>query len=947
MSFPLPIHGTFDLIVVGGATGGVAAALTAYGRRVYLGAQESYLGEDICSTGRLCFPEGCELTTPLSKKIFDKPVVRPLAVKGELESALLDSGAVFEFGVVPVALLKDGKGLAGVVFSGKGGAFAVLGRSVLDVTPAAQVARLAKVEFTPWPEDAVVTVSRVQLAPPAEKGDLSDEIARFTVPNAGTDDWALFRTSFDLPMGRLSPALVANAENNLRSSTWKTGMGWGAPRVAWQPQDAIAGGPFPYGTGDTVSLDAFRTSLPGLFVLGPCAALSRADAAKLCRAPDAMAAGARLGQLFEASGAIAPDDCIVLGDAAIDPYRHELPRDFHDRPRETIELDGLPALPSLGQVDVVVIGGGTGGAPAALAAARAGAKVLLLESQHELGGVGTLGAIAVYWFGNREGFTAEVTKGLAAMAATPEDFHEWGWNALHKSEWFRREITKAGGSIWFGAVATGALRKGKSLRGVTVSTPWGYGSVEATVVIDATGSADIAAAAGCECTSIAEDNLAIQGCGLPPAPIPPHYYNSDYTFIDDNDPADVTRAMVVARRRFQEDFDLSPIPGTRERRQIVGDVVVSPLDVFADRPWSDTICRSVSDFDSHGYTLHPIFHVQPPQRGFAYKANLPLRALLPKGTTGLLVTGLGISGDRDAMPIFRMQADIQNHSYAAGLAAKMALEKKGEVRRIDVRSLQRALIAGGNLPPAVLIQYDLPLPPRPILQSAANGPLTDHVEIAALMAAPETSRLFLHQRFTTATDAAVRLPCAKLLAVLGNNAGASLLVDHIAAAEGWDEGWNFTGMGQGGASESELDACIQVLAYARIGEGRDAVLAKIRQLGGDPAFSHLRAVCVYAETFRAPEFAKALSAVLLAEGMHGHDWQTLPDELADIPADRNDTSTRNRSLRELCLAKAIYLCGDCDQIGEKTLRRYTGDVRGYFSKFASKTLALRAKPAGR
>ena len=947
MSFSLPVHGTFDLIVVGGATGGVAAALAADSRRVYLGSAQTYLGGDICSTGRLALPAGTEPKTPLAKKLFDRPVLHPLDVKAKLETALLDSDVEFEFGVVPIALLKDAKGLAGVVFSSKGGAFAVLGRTVLDVTPAAQAARLAKVDFSPWPEDAAVTVSRVQIAPPSEKGDRDAELARFAVAESGADEWSLFRTSSEVPMDRLDPALVADAENRLRASTWKPGMAWAAPRIDWQPQDAIAGGPFPYPSADDVSLDAFRTSLPGLFVLGPCAALSRADAASLCRAPDAMAVGARLGATVEESAAIDPTACCLLDDAAADSRRQEPMRAFYDRKRDTIELESFPAVPSLAQVDVVVIGGGTGGAPAAIAAARAGAKVLLLETQHELGGVGTLGAINRYWYGNGRGFTSEVAQGLYDMAVDRSKFDHMEWNALHKSEWFRREIVRADGSIWFGALATGVLREGKSLRGVTVSTPWGYGSVEAKVVVDATGSADIAFAAGCECTSIASGNLAIQGAGLPPAPIPPCYWNTDYTFIDDNNPADVTRAMVVGRRRYRDRFDLSPIPGTRERRQIVGDVVVSPLDVFADRTWNDTICRSTSDFDSHGYTVHPLFHVRPPLRGFGYWANLPLRALLPKGLSGLLVTGLGISGDRDAMPVFRMQADVQNHSYAAGVAAARAVGKNGEVRRIDVRALQRDLIARGILPPSVLVQYDSPLPPRPILQSAAAGPLEDHAELSALVSAPETARLFLHQRLTTATDPAVRLRCAKLLAVMGNNAGAPLLVDHVASAKGWDEGWDFTGMGQGGASESELDGCIQVLAYARIGEGRDAVLGKIRELGEKPAFSHLRAVCVYAETFRAPEFAQALAEVLLAKDMHGHDWQTLSDELADIPPDSNDTTTRNRSLCELCLAKAIYLCGDCDGIGEKTLHRYTTDIRGYFSKYARLTLALRAKAQGR
>ena len=65
-------------------------------------------------------------------------------------------------------------------------------------------------------------------------------------------------------------------------------------------------------------------------------------------------------------------------------------------------------MPVLGRYDVVVIGGGTGGAPAGIGAARAGAKTLVVEYLHGLGGVGTMGAIAGYYWGNRVGFTATV-----------------------------------------------------------------------------------------------------------------------------------------------------------------------------------------------------------------------------------------------------------------------------------------------------------------------------------------------------------------------------------------------------------------------------------------------------------------------------------------------------------------------------------------------------------
>ena len=49
-----------------------------------------------------------------------------------------------------------------------------------------------------------------------------------------------------------------------------------------------------------------------------------------------------------------------------------------------------------GYYDVVVCGGGIAGISAAVAAARHGAKVLLLEREYALGGLATLGLVTIY-----------------------------------------------------------------------------------------------------------------------------------------------------------------------------------------------------------------------------------------------------------------------------------------------------------------------------------------------------------------------------------------------------------------------------------------------------------------------------------------------------------------------------------------------------------------------
>ena len=52
-------------------------------------------------------------------------------------------------------------------------------------------------------------------------------------------------------------------------------------------------------------------------------------------------------------------------------------------------------IPSLDSCDVLVCGGGFGGISAALAAARLGKRVILLEQQYVLGGLGTAGLVTI------------------------------------------------------------------------------------------------------------------------------------------------------------------------------------------------------------------------------------------------------------------------------------------------------------------------------------------------------------------------------------------------------------------------------------------------------------------------------------------------------------------------------------------------------------------------
>jgi hypothetical protein len=449
------------------------------------------------------------------------------------------------------------------------------------------------------------------------------------------------------------------------------------------------------------------------------------------------------------------------------------------------------------------------------------------------------------------------------------------------------------------------------------------------MVIDATGNADVAAAAGAACVTVSDRDLAVQGSGLPPRTLPPAYVNTDYTFIEDSDPLDITRAFVAGRRKFAGEFDLVTLADSRERRQIVGDVTVTPVDAYTGRTWRDSICRSYSNFDSHGFTVHPLFCVTPPDHT-PLDAWLPLRALLPKGFSGLLVTGLALSAQRDVMPVLRMQPDVQNHGYAAGLAAIMALAHRGNPRRIDLRDLQRRLAAQGILPAAALLHRDATIGAAAV-REAMTGDLQLQAEVAAAFARPGVALPVLRRAWERPVDDTARLRLAVLMAMLGDATGEASLLAAVRDTP-WDAGWNFTGMGQFGRSQSPLDDCIVALAALRSTRAAAAVRAKIEALGPSDAFSHSRAVALYCEAAPDRALAAPLAALLRQPGVSGHAWTRIRDELPGQPASHIDTTTRNAALRELHLARALAACGDCDALAAAIFDRYARDIRGHFAR---------------
>lgn len=164
----------------------------------------------------------------------------------------------------------------------------------------------------------------------------------------------------------------------------------------------------------------------------------------------------------------------------------------------------------LDDVDVLVAGAGVAGCAAAVAAARSGAKTMLLERNGCLGGVATAGLMAN--IGNKyldrdgnlviNGIAKEVIDRMVARGAASE---KWACREVPgiviDSEQLKVLLIEmqreAGVRVLTHTLAARPVLAGDIVEGVFIESKAGRQSVLAKVVVDTTGEADIANQTGC------------------------------------------------------------------------------------------------------------------------------------------------------------------------------------------------------------------------------------------------------------------------------------------------------------------------------------------------------------------------------------------------------------------------------------------------------------------
>ena len=639
-------------------------------------------------------------------------------------------------------------------------------------------------------------------------------------------------------------------------------------------------------------------------------------------------------------------DSLVFGDddydaAAEERAGRELGREAAARARGAASPQPGRAskLPVIAECDVFVAGAGTGGAPAAIAAARAGAKTIVAEYLPRMGGTMTDGLIGLYCYGLKIGFTAELDKGV----------HDFG--AIYgqcKAEWMRAEARKAGAEIWFGALVCGVRKEGDALVAVEVAFQDGTrGLVKTRAAVDATGNADLAAFAGEETEFIDATELSLQGAGSTPKILGTSYQNTDYAFVDDTDAEDLCHFTLRARQNFGTYvWDQSQNVNSRERRRLHGVYYITAQDIMNSRTYPDVISLARSNFDTHGQTVSDEFFIEAPHAKDALKVNIPFRALLPRKTDGLLVTGLGMSAHRDAMPVIRMQPDVQNQGYAAGLAAAQSAKDRVRLRDIDIPALQRTLAKLGIIGEDALGMKDnFPLADAEIAASVktlANG----YEGLSKVLSDTARALPLLRGAYAAAEGEEAKLVYAHVLGLLGDATGRETLERKLAATAEWDKGWNYKGMDQFGRSVSLLDSYVIALGRCGAETSFAPIDALARKLGGASEYSHFRAVALALESLGDKRGAETLAALLARKGVAGHAFAS-GDVAHEVPgygkfATRNlglGDKERSDCLRELCVARALFNLGDRGGIGAATLEKYAADPRRAYANHARKVLA--------
>lgn len=385
-------------------------------------------------------------------------------------------------------------------------------------------------------------------------------------------------------------------------------------------------------------------------------------------------------------------------------------------------------VPLRGEYDIIVAGGGVAGIAAAVAAARAGKKVLLLEKAVSLGGLATIGLINLF-VPMCNGRGVQIIKGMAEefLRLSIKDGYdtipdEWkngepgeGAKTRYLTKYspsiFSLELTelldKEGVDLLYDTVVSEPVMDGGHCRGLIVENKSGREYYEGKIIVDTTGDADVLYRAGVptrrggnyytmisnatnldlmkkavESGDIADAYTGVMGGrsnlygGGHPDGMPLFEgvnVNSVTDFIIKNH----LDTLAEVRKGDRKRDDIVMLPGMaqfRTTRCLIGDKEFDMNDAY--RHCDDSI-GAICDFDRKDYLF-----------------EVPFGVLVKTGYDNLITAGRTASAKPDySWDILRVIPPAIITGQAAGIAAALSIDDGVPIHDVDIRALQSELEA--------------------------------------------------------------------------------------------------------------------------------------------------------------------------------------------------------------------------------------------------------------
>lgn len=407
--------------------------------------------------------------------------------------------------------------------------------------------------------------------------------------------------------------------------------------------------------------------------------------------------------------------------------------------------------------DLIVMGGGLTGCAAAVAAARRGLSVLLIEKAGALGGAAVVNLVNPFmpnatridgkFTELSQGMYAEIKERLSALGAIkgPTFHEEYLKIALD------RFCAEAGVDVLFHSTLVSADAEDGLVKRVRVAGKAGVQTYEAASFIDCTGDADLAVLCGCPyrlgrpgdgfcqpmtlCFRVA--NVDLEACKKAQATISPRYqaaqkagkiknpredvlifptlvggmlhFNSTRVVkLNPTDPFDLSRAEREAREQVLELFNFM-------KENIEGfenaDLAFSAAEIGVRESRmidgrhvlnAEEMKACVRFPDAFAAGNYDIDIHNPEGSGTSHfffpegqYYTIPYRSLVPVGVDNLLVAGRSISATHEAQASVRVMPICMTMGEAAGAAVAVAKKSGTSCADVDTEKLRETLREAG------------------------------------------------------------------------------------------------------------------------------------------------------------------------------------------------------------------------------------------------------------